>query len=414
MFIKKIVCTLAAALCVQQAAAVSFNAGTATMEGQWGTGITGQAFSPQENASPNVFDGVSSTDIFPAYLQELNFIRGGNAGGGAAVTSVDIYQPTGATLATSTLIGSSLNTVDTTAEVENEVYTFQFNNLELFHSTTYLAVFKDDGGNVIGLNIEQNFEGNAGVGDYVSGGAIFDFDASGWSGDTNADFSTVFSDMTPTAVVSFNSASTSNGGEWSAGLQGQAFVPRTNATPNPAGIGGQPEEVFLTGMIFTQGGNVGGGDVTTTLDIYRPTGATIATSEFIGSSTNTVDTTAPVDTVFNFEFDELRLFYNATYLAVFKDSGGNVITANITQGFEGDEQFDPFEDNVKETISPGGGIFNYDSFGWAEDTNADFSATFGTRDPALNVPVMGATGIAILFGLITLISIGRKKSQLIR
>ena len=283
MFIKKIVCTLAAALCVQQAAAVSFNAGTATMEGEWGTGITGQAFSPQENASPNVFDGVSPTDIFPAYLQELNFTRGGNAGGGAAVTSVDIYQPTGATLATSTLIGSSLNTVDTTAEVENEVYTFQFNNLELFHSTTYLAVFKDDGGNVVGLNIEQNFEGNAGVGDYVSGGAIFDFDASGWSGDTNADFSTVFSDMAPTAVASFNSASTSNGGEWSAGLQGQAFVPRTKATPNPAGIGGQPEEVFLTGMIFTQGGNVGGGDATSTLDIYRPTGATIATSEFIGS-----------------------------------------------------------------------------------------------------------------------------------
>lgn len=382
----------------QSVFATSFTASLAEQPGAWGTGITGQAFSPRENASPNVFDGFLLTDIFPTYLQEITFVRGGVAGGGDAETTVDIYQADAATFATATLIGSSANIVDTSGPDENSLYTFQFDNLELFHNTTYLAVFKDSIGNVIGLNVEQAFEGDAGVSDYTTGGALFDTANANWSIDTNADFRAVFNDTAPSDDRAYTTKSTTLFGEWSSGLQGQAFVPRTNAFPNAAFSGSQPIEVNLTSMSFTQGGNAGNGDSVTSLSIYRPTGATLATSELVGTSTNQLDTTNlaaanPADpavqngTTFNFEFDNLPLFYNTTYLAIFTDSSGNPVSVNIHQSWEGSP-------DVDVTISPGGGVFNYDSFGWAEETNADFTATFSV--PFFAVPTLGFWGVLAL------------------
>ncbi len=394
------------------ASALSFDAGPTEFDGAWGSGHQGQAFTPAENADPAPTGGV-------AYLQQMEFTRGGtvDANTGDVETYVDIYEPTGATLATSTLIGSSITAQDTTDTVDGTIYTFQFDNLALVSGTTYVAVFRNAADALVPLNLRQSFEPTvaANIGgpyDYVGGGAVFDYDVSGWASDTNLDFTALYSDLAPTAAATFTGSVTQLWGQWSTGIQGQAFVPRTNATPNPVGT---PSTVFLQSMRFTLGGfDINLGDSATTLDILLP-GPTLATSTVVGSSTNVIDTTNPPgdeeDDFGNppihylFEFDDLELFYNATYLAVFRNGSGQVIALDVEQGFEGN---DLFPGDVPRTVG-GGGIFDYDSFGWAEETNADYVATFATASVQANVPAMGWIGLAVLGASLSLAAWSRRR-----
>ncbi len=381
--------------------ALSSNAGPTEFDGAWGTGHQGQAFTPAENADPDPM----GTSI--AYLQQLEFTRGGtiDSNVGDIETYVDIYSPTGSTVATSTLIGSSIGAVDTTDTMDGAVYAFQFDNVALVASTTYIAVFRNSTNTTVLLNLRQSYEPTVAINiggpyDYVGGGAIFEYDISGWAGDTNLDFTALYSNVAPISTSAFVSGVTQIFGEWGSGMQGQAFVPRINAVPNPIGT---PTSVYLQNMQFTLGGlDNHPGDAATTLDIYLP-GGTIATSTLIGSSSNTVDTINAAgdaeDTfgnppiMYTFEFTDLELFYNTTYMAIFKNSSGAVISLNIEQGFEGN---DLFPGAVPMTVG-GGGVFDYDAFGWAEETNADFSATFATSAGSeVNVPMMGWLGLILL------------------
>lgn len=177
------------------------------------------------------------------------------------------------------------------------------------------------------------------------------------------------------------------GNAWGNGIQGQAFSPIENAIPNP----GLPDTVYLTAMSFTQGGNPGGA-TTTAVHIYRPNGSTLSNSDYIGQSTNNLDTTAALDTVYRFEFDNLALDFYTTYLAVFVDSLGQPVGLGLQQGWEGNPGIGNYE--------RGGAIFDYDLYGWTEDTNADFSADFSTiaplSPPEVEVPAIGWFGLIIL------------------
>jgi arabinogalactan endo-1,4-beta-galactosidase len=192
-------------------------------------------------------------------------------------------------------------------------------------------------------------------------------------------------------VESFKAAVTDQGGAWGNGLQGQAFKPRENATPNP----GVPRNVYLTQMEFIQGGNPGGG-VGIAVDIYRANATTLAEADLIGRSTNTLDTTAPNGTVYTFNFDKLPLDFNEIDLAIFKDASEQPVGLGLLQGWEGSASIDDYEG--------GGAIFNYDAYGWTTDTNTDFSASFSTAAPeepeGVNVPMVGWPGLILLFGML--------------
>ena len=125
----------------------------------------------------------------------MTFTQGGFTGGSAA-TSLMIYQPSGGTLATSIPVGVSTNTVDTTAALGAD-YVFEFANLALDFHSQYLAIFVDRSGEPVGLGLMQGYEGNPGIDNYHSGGAVFDFDAYGVTFDTNADFSATFALAAP-------------------------------------------------------------------------------------------------------------------------------------------------------------------------------------------------------------------------
>ncbi len=171
----------------------AFTASVPDFGQQSGTVIQGQAFTPEENAEPNPGypDGV--------FLEQLVFMQGANNSAVAGV-SVDIYEPAGATLESATFIGKSTNTIDTVASSGTE-YVFHFDRLPLEISTTYLAIFKDSNDQPVGLGLMQGWEGSPVVADYERGGAIFDYDQWGYSSDTNADFSAVFSTVVPAVRV---------------------------------------------------------------------------------------------------------------------------------------------------------------------------------------------------------------------
>ena len=126
------------------------------------------------------------------------------------------------------MVGASNNTVDTTNAAGSgdaydfnsdphtgASYTFTFDNLALDYETTYLALFTAGNGDTIKLDITQGFEGDthvqaydAGVGGFDVGG-VFDYDASGWSTNTNADFAATFETSAvpvPAAAWLFGSA----------------------------------------------------------------------------------------------------------------------------------------------------------------------------------------------------------------
>jgi len=188
----------------------------------WSTGLQGQAFQASGNPSPDL------APLSTVFLQDVTFFLGGNNGNaGDTQTTLSIYTP-GADIAASTLVGASNNTVDTTNAAGSgdaydfnsdphtgASYTFTFDNLALDYETTYLALFTAGNGDTIKLDITQGFEGDthvqaydAGVGGFDVGG-VFDYDASGWSTNTNADFAATFETSAvpvPAAAWLFGSA----------------------------------------------------------------------------------------------------------------------------------------------------------------------------------------------------------------
>ncbi len=233
-----------------------------------------------------------------------------------------------------------------------------------------------------------------GVGSHWENATFFDF-----GNNLILDGGVQFLEQAIAPVINYVAGVPTNGGQWGTGITGQAFTPKENAVPNP----GYPGFVYLLEMSFTQGGNTGG-SIGTRLDIYRPTGSTLATSELIGSSINTVDTNAMVDTVYTFQFDGLELLFNSTYLAIFKDDAGNPLALGLLQGWEGST-------SVEEYLE-GGAIFNYDSNGWTEDTNVDFSATLSTVEAVLlevNVPALSWIYLSVLLTMFSAVFLYRKK-----
>ena len=73
------------------------------------------------------------------------------------------------------------------------------------------------------------------------------------------------------------------------------------------------------------------------------------------------------------------------------------------QGWEGNSGIADYES--------GGAVFDYDQFGYAADTNADFTALFSTALPAARVPSLAWPGIALLSLALAIIAQTAKRSQ---
>lgn len=205
------------------------------------------------------------------------------------------------------------------------------------------------------------------------------------------------------------------GAAWSTGMQGQAFRASTNASPDLGAL----STVFLQDMTFFLGGfDNNAGDTQTTLSIYTP-GVNIAGSTLVGVSSNTLDSTNATGSgdaydfssdphtgvSYTFNFDNLALDYETTYLAVFTDGLGNAISLDITQGFEGNSFVQAYDAGVGGFDV--GGLFDYDASGWSTNTNADFTATFSTTSAAVPLPAALPLFGAALLGLRV---VGRRRS----
>ena len=200
------------------------------------------------------------------------------------------------------------------------------------------------------------------------------------------------------AVIEFSSSVPEYGELTGSDLQGQAFTPAENAYPNP----GYPERVFLQMLRFTRSHSGGDGSAIT-VDILEPDGIGLANATFIGQSVNSVNMGAVTGTDYVFLFEDLPLDFHTTYIAIFKDPDGNPVELGIMLSGEGGPAASGYE--------RGGAIFDYDTWGYSDDTNAAFTATFSTKAVAVRVPSLTLYVLLALLVLLATFSMQSKRRK---
>jgi hypothetical protein len=213
----------------------------------------------------------------------------------------------------------------------------------------------------------------------------------------------------PTLAAQFN-VSYTDGGSWNT-VFAQGFSPSVSPNPNPGLAAGAP--VYLSSFQFFKSGNA---DTASNIQLAilnnmfaDLTGLSTSSSAFVGLSSNTVASTAPIATgsPITFNFANLPLTYGNNYAAVLVNAGSggqltpaqvSALTANYTEQPPGSGTFKPttnygsenqFEYATSNFIATNqfGQFFN--TFSFAGDAN--FNATLNTvPEPATVALALGA------------------------
>jgi hypothetical protein len=203
-----------------------------------------------------------------------------------------------------------------------------------------------------------------------------------------------------------------DGGSWNT-VYAQGFSPSLSPSPAPGSAGG--DTVYLDQFQFFKSGNA---DTAANFQLAiinemfaNLSGLSTSSPAFVGLSTNTIASSAPVATggAITFDFDNLPLIYGEDYAAVFVNVGldgsltpvrVSALTANYTENPPGSGTFRPQTNYGTESQFDfaTSNFINTDQFGSFFSTfsfagDANFVATLNTVVPEPGCVALGALAV---------------------